>query len=152
MMRSRSGRESHRRDGARSKCARSLCIPCPSLMETSPATLSAQVELCMADLEQGLIEKIYREESGRILATLIRPLGDFDLAEEAAQEAFAAALEQWPRQSIPGIHVPGWSPLRGTRPWTCGGATPVSKTSRRNSTGSRTSPSMLRPFRPPSSL
>jgi RNA polymerase sigma-70 factor (ECF subfamily) len=55
----------------------------------------------MADLEQGLIEKIYREESGRILATLIRLLGDFDLAEEAAQEAFAAALEQWPRQSIP---------------------------------------------------
>src|SRR4029077_10254661 len=102
MMRSRSGRESHRRDGARSKCGRSLCIPCTSLMETLPATLSAQVALCMADLEQGLIEKIYREESGRILATLIRLLGDFDLAEESAQEAFAAALEQWPRQSIPG--------------------------------------------------
>jgi RNA polymerase sigma-70 factor, ECF subfamily len=56
----------------------------------------------MANLEQGLIEKIYREESGRILATLIRLLGDFDLAEEAAQEAFAVALEQWPRQGIPG--------------------------------------------------
>jgi RNA polymerase sigma-70 factor (ECF subfamily) len=56
----------------------------------------------MANLEQGFIEKIYREESGRILATLIRLLGDFDLAEEAAQEAFAVALEQWPRQGIPG--------------------------------------------------
>jgi RNA polymerase sigma-70 factor, ECF subfamily len=47
------------------------------------------------------IEQIYREESGRILATLIRLLGSFDLAEEAAQEAFAAALEQWPKQGVP---------------------------------------------------
>ncbi len=47
------------------------------------------------------IEQIYREESGRILATLIRLLGDFDLAEEVTQEAFAVALEQWPRQGIP---------------------------------------------------
>ena len=55
----------------------------------------------MANLEQGLIEKIYREESGRILATLIRLLGDFDLAEEAVQEAFAAALAQWPHTGTP---------------------------------------------------
>jgi RNA polymerase sigma-70 factor (ECF subfamily) len=47
------------------------------------------------------LEKIYREEFGHILATLIRLLGDFDLAEEAAQDAFAAALEQWPREGIP---------------------------------------------------
>jgi len=47
------------------------------------------------------IEQIYREESGRILATLIRLLGDFDLAEEAVQEAFAAALTQWPGQGTP---------------------------------------------------
>jgi RNA polymerase sigma-70 factor (ECF subfamily) len=47
------------------------------------------------------IEQIYREESGRILATLIRLLGDFDLAEEALQEAFAAALVQWPAQGVP---------------------------------------------------
>ena len=47
------------------------------------------------------IEQIYREESGRILATLIRLLGDFDLAEEAVQEAFAAALVQWPAQGEP---------------------------------------------------
>src|SRR5450432_3741112 len=47
------------------------------------------------------IETLYREESGRILATLIRLLGSFDLAEEAAQEAFAAALEQWPREGLP---------------------------------------------------
>jgi RNA polymerase sigma-70 factor, ECF subfamily len=47
------------------------------------------------------IEQIYREESGRILATLIRLLGDFDLAEEAMQEAFAAALAQWPAAGVP---------------------------------------------------
>src|SRR5204862_7089564 len=47
------------------------------------------------------IEEIYREESGRILATLIRLLGDFDVAEEAMQDGFAAALEQWPRAGTP---------------------------------------------------
>ena len=47
------------------------------------------------------IAAIYRAESRRVLATLIRLLGDFDLAEEAVQDAFAAALEQWPRDGIP---------------------------------------------------
>jgi RNA polymerase sigma-70 factor, ECF subfamily len=47
------------------------------------------------------LDRIYREEFGRILATLIRLLGDFDIAEDAAQEAFAAALEQWPRDGTP---------------------------------------------------
>jgi RNA polymerase sigma-70 factor, ECF subfamily len=48
-----------------------------------------------------LIEEIFRRESGRVLATLIRLLGDFDVAEEARQEAFAAAIEQWPSRGIP---------------------------------------------------
>ncbi|HXC65677.1 MAG TPA: RNA polymerase sigma factor, partial [bacterium] len=47
-------------------------------------------------------ESLYRAESRRVLATLIRLLGDFDLAEEALQDAFAAALEQWPRDGVPG--------------------------------------------------
>jgi RNA polymerase sigma-70 factor, ECF subfamily len=47
------------------------------------------------------IDRIYREESGRILATLIRLLGSFDLAEEVLQEAFTAALEKWPKQGMP---------------------------------------------------
>jgi len=47
------------------------------------------------------VESVFREESGRIIATLIRVLGDFDLAEESMQEAFAAALETWPRDGLP---------------------------------------------------
>jgi RNA polymerase sigma-70 factor (ECF subfamily) len=53
--------------------------------ESSPATIDA----------------IYVAESRRVLATLIRLLGDFDLAEEAVHEAFRAALEQWPRDGVP---------------------------------------------------
>ena len=47
------------------------------------------------------IETLYRSESGRILATLVRLLGDLDLAEEVMHEAFAAALEAWPQTGVP---------------------------------------------------
>ncbi|HWX41845.1 MAG TPA: sigma-70 family RNA polymerase sigma factor, partial [Blastocatellia bacterium] len=49
-----------------------------------------------------LLDSLYRVDSRRILATLIRLLGDFDLAEEAMHEAFAAALGLWPRSGVPG--------------------------------------------------
>src|SRR5215208_671797 len=49
-----------------------------------------------------LLDSLYRVDSGRILATLIRLLGDFDLAEEAMHEAFAAALSLWPLSGVPG--------------------------------------------------
>jgi RNA polymerase sigma-70 factor (ECF subfamily) len=48
------------------------------------------------------IDAIYRAESRRVYATLVRLLGDFDAAEEALHDAFRAALEQWPREGIPG--------------------------------------------------
>jgi RNA polymerase sigma-70 factor, ECF subfamily len=48
-----------------------------------------------------LVEQVFREEWGRVLAALIGFLGDFDLAEEAAQEAFAIAAERWPREGVP---------------------------------------------------
>jgi len=48
-----------------------------------------------------LISEIYQNESRRVFATLVRLLGDFDLAEDALQDAFAAALVQWPRDGIP---------------------------------------------------
>ena len=47
------------------------------------------------------METLYRSESGRVLATLVRLLGDLDLAEESMHEAFAAAMESWPRTGIP---------------------------------------------------
>ena len=47
------------------------------------------------------VDAVYRSDSRRVLATLIRLLGDFDLAEEALHDAFAAAVEQWPRQGVP---------------------------------------------------
>ena len=53
-----------------------------------------------------LLDSLYRADSGRILATLIRLLGDFDLAEEAMHEAFAAALSLWPRSGVPGSPRP----------------------------------------------
>ncbi len=48
-----------------------------------------------------LISQIYQDESRRVFATLVRLLGDFDLAEDALQDAFAAAITQWPRDGIP---------------------------------------------------
>lgn len=76
-----------------------------------------------------LLDSIYRVESGRILATLIRLLGDFDLAEEAMHEAFAAALGVWPRGGVPGNPRP-WlistarfkaidTAKKGSRPFHC---------------------------------
>ena len=53
------------------------------------------------EIKKVLFDEVYRSESRRVLATLIRLLGDFDLAEEALQEAFAAAVEQWPREGDP---------------------------------------------------
>jgi predicted RNA polymerase sigma factor len=47
------------------------------------------------------VEKIFRDEAGRALATLIRLVGDFDLAEDALQDAFAVALERWSKAEMP---------------------------------------------------
>src|SRR5712672_2221394 len=52
-------------------------------------------------MTSGEIEKIFRDEAGRALATLIRLVGDFDLAQDALQDAFATALERWPAADPP---------------------------------------------------
>jgi RNA polymerase sigma-70 factor (ECF subfamily) len=57
--------------------------------------------LTEADRARAAIDRVFREESGRVVATLIRVLGDFDLAEEAVQDAFIRALEVWPRDGVP---------------------------------------------------
>ncbi|MFZ0790514.1 MAG: sigma factor, partial [Chromatiaceae bacterium] len=54
-----------------------------------------------AEPTRAMVEALYRAESRRVLATLIRLLGDFELAEEALHDAFRAALEQWPRDGMP---------------------------------------------------
>src|SRR3954466_6191976 len=59
-----------------------------------------QSEAKSADVRE-IVESIYRDESRRVFATLVRLLGDFDLAEEALHDAFASAVEQWPREGGP---------------------------------------------------
>ena len=50
---------------------------------------------------ENVVDRLFREESGRAVATLIRILGDFDLAEEAVQDAFVMAIDRWPAEGIP---------------------------------------------------
>jgi RNA polymerase sigma-70 factor (ECF subfamily) len=54
-----------------------------------------------ADEARAAVDAVYRADSRRVLATLIRLLGDFDLAEEAMHDAFTAAVERWPRDGVP---------------------------------------------------
>ena len=68
------------------------------MSEPSPDQIHGQI--------RELLDSLYRVDSGRILATLIRLLGDFDLAEEAMHEAFAAALTVWPTSGVPGAPRP----------------------------------------------
>jgi RNA polymerase sigma-70 factor (ECF subfamily) len=55
----------------------------------------------MSEDAREMVDGVYRQDSRRVLATLIRLLGDFDIAEEAMHEAFAAAVERWPRDGTP---------------------------------------------------
>ena len=54
-----------------------------------------------SDAAHDAVDRLFREEQGRAVATLIRVTGDFDLAEEAVQDAFISALETWPQRGIP---------------------------------------------------
>jgi RNA polymerase sigma-70 factor (ECF subfamily) len=112
---------------SRTICPTEKAFCCPDLRVTTWVTLprSAGIDPPFAELIRGswfakvvvmservmsersteqireLLDSLYRGDSGRILATLIRLLGDFDLAEEAMHEAFAAALTLWPRSGVP---------------------------------------------------
>jgi len=68
---------------------------------TTPRRPDRSAGLRGAEAARDAVERLFREESGRSVATLIRVLGDFDLAEEAVQDAFAKALEVWPEQGVP---------------------------------------------------
>jgi RNA polymerase sigma-70 factor (ECF subfamily) len=71
----------------------------PSTGQTGPPAPAAPAALA--------VERVYRDDYGRILATLIRLFGDFDLAEDALQEALIAAADHWPVDGIPN-NPPGW--------------------------------------------
>src|SRR5262245_58881689 len=77
---------------ARSRCDRSRTTPrtTPLLGEMTPDGPAVEA-----------IERVFREESGLVTASLIRVLGDFDAAEEAVQDAFLVAVERWPRTGVP---------------------------------------------------
>jgi RNA polymerase sigma-70 factor (ECF subfamily) len=81
--------------------ARPSNFPQPQLCEVrSLVSLTCMPESVPEELSR-IIEAIYRSESGRILATLVRLLGDLDVAEEAMHEAFAAALDTWTQAGVP---------------------------------------------------
>src|SRR5712672_2209890 len=83
----------------------SICRHCPQfaklILRCWFATVVVMSERSTEQIRE-LLDSLYRVDSGRILATLIRLLGDFDLAEEAMHEAFAAALSVWPQSGVPG--------------------------------------------------
>src|SRR5215210_2315771 len=87
MTRSRSPPRSPRRRSGASKAGRSWSSISRSV--TSP------------DQARAAVDAVYRADSRRVLATLIRLLGDFDVAEEAMHDAFSAAVERWPRDGVP---------------------------------------------------
>src|SRR6476661_1244214 len=61
----------------------------------------ASADDASAEAARALVDAVYRADSRRVLATLIRLLGDFDRAEEALHDAFTAAVERWPRDGVP---------------------------------------------------
>jgi len=74
----------------------------PIMSEVMSERSAKQIDGQIREQIRELLDSLYRRDSGRILATLIRLLGDLDLAEEAMHEAFTAALSLWPQSGIPG--------------------------------------------------
>src|SRR5438094_5023481 len=91
-MRCRSRHRFRRRSGAASRCGRS-----GNRRSGDAVSGDAANETAVRDM----VDAVYRSDSRRVLATLIRLLGDFDLAEEALHDAFTAAVERWPRDGVP---------------------------------------------------
>src|SRR5213083_71515 len=79
--------------------APSRCGPSGSTSDRSQE--SRLVSEDAAERVREMVDAVYRSDSRRVLATLIRQLGDFDLAEEALHDAFTAAVERWPRDGVP---------------------------------------------------
>jgi RNA polymerase sigma-70 factor (ECF subfamily) len=82
-------------------------MPRSNILDLRRLIEHAVMSECSPEQTREMLESIYRTDSGRILATLIRLLGDFDLAEDAMHEGFAAALGVWPKSGVP----------KNPRPW-----------------------------------
>ena len=79
---------------------------CPhARVERRPAESTLRIQISyhppMSPNSNASVDAVYRSDWGRIVATLIGQFGDFDVAEEAAQEAFTAAIHQWPIEGVP---------------------------------------------------
>src|SRR3989441_4992292 len=98
-----------------------MCVP-PSVGRTAGAGIDTRRKLSLvahALDASAAVDAVYRSDWGRIVATLIRLVRDFDVAEEAAQEAFTAAVDQWRgSRAPPGPPAPGLqtAPATATRP------------------------------------
>src|SRR6478672_424091 len=85
---------------ARSRCVRSG-RPARAHPIRSPPRRPPDGSVTRPTDPHAVVDRVFREEQGRAVATLIRVLGDFDLAEEAVQDAFITALETWPGRGVP---------------------------------------------------
>ena len=92
----------------------------PAATLTGPSRPALDAEALAPPVDpHAVVDRLFREEQGRAVATLIRVLGDFDLAEEAVQEAFVTALEVWPDRGVPdnpGAWITTTAPEPGDRP------------------------------------
>ena len=93
------GQDPRRRHRLASRCARSW-----SSRRRRGAAGSERLQLTAA---ADVLDRLFRRESGQAVAALARALGDLDRAEEAVQDAFAVALERWPRDGVP-ANPAGW--------------------------------------------
>src|SRR5437899_3756310 len=84
-----------------SRCVRSSTKRRLTPPGRKPRLDSLQDADAIAELDAAEIDRIFREASGRAVATLIRVFGDIDVAEDAVQEAFAVALRKWPADGLP---------------------------------------------------
>src|SRR5437879_7987653 len=98
MQRSPGPRRPRKQSRSRSRSARSDTYPRPDRLHDIDA---------VPRLDEAAVGRIFREESGRSIAALVRAFGDIDLAEDAVQEAFAVALRTWARDGLP-PNPAGW--------------------------------------------
>src|ERR687892_688282 len=81
----------------------------------SPAAVAESDLDAPAGVDAGQVGRVFREESGRSVAALIRVLGDIDLAEDAVQDAFAVAVRRWPTDGLP-PNAGGWITTTARKP------------------------------------